>query len=638
MTSGGTERTHGSSRVPPQGLQQTGAAGARKSKLSAAAWEEARELIWRHRRRLALGLFVMVINRLAGLVLPTTSKYLMDDVIGKGNWDLLPTLALAAAAATLVDACTSFANSQILGVAAQRAITDLRKEVEAHVMRLPVRYFDSTKSGVLISRIMTDAEGIRNLVGTGLVQLTGSILTALMALCLLFYLNWRLTSITIIVLALFGGGMATAFRRLRPLFRERGQINAEVTGRLAESLGGIRVVKAYTAEKREELVFAKGAHRLFRNVARSLTGVSAVGAFSSVIIGAIGIAMMLVGGASIRAGQMTIGDFVMYLTLTALITVPVIQLANIGTQITEAFAGLDRIREIRRMATEDQEDQDRVSIPDTRGDVEFDDVSFEYNAGVPVLQHVSFRAPAGSTTALVGSSGSGKSTLISLVMAFNRPLSGRVLVDGRDLTAVRLRDYRQHLGVVLQDNFLFDGTIAENVAYAKPHATRDDIVAVSRIAHCDEFITSFEQGYDTIVGERGVRLSGGQRQRVAIARAILADPRILILDEATSSLDSESEALIQDGLRSLRRGRTTFVIAHRLSTIRSADQILVLEGGQIVERGTHEELLEKEGRYRQLYDKQYRFERDRFINPGEDFTPEPETVAAKTASRLSNTL
>jgi subfamily B ATP-binding cassette protein MsbA len=503
-------------------------------------------------------------------------------------------------------------------------------------MRLPIRYFDSTKTGILISRIMTDAEGIRNLVGTGLVQLTGSLLTASIALVVLLYLNWKLTMVTVVILGLFGGGMATAFKRLRPLFRERGQINAEVTGRLAESLGGVRIVKSYVAEKREELVFAKGAHRLFRNVAQSLTGVSGITAFSSLVIGSTGIAMMLVGGNSIRNGSMTIGDLVMYLSFTALMTMPVIQLASIGTQMSEAFAGLDRIREIRRMATEDQEDESRAPLPDVRGEVEFDDVTFEYNAGVAVLKRVSFKAPAGSTTALVGSSGSGKSTLISLVMTFNRPLSGRVLVDGHDLTAIKLRDYREHLGVVLQDNFLFDGTIAANIAYAEPHASREEIKAVSRIAHCDEFIEGFEQGYDTIVGERGVRLSGGQRQRVAIARAILANPRILILDEATSSLDSESEAMIQDGLKALRAGRTTFVIAHRLSTIRSADQILVLEHGEIVERGTHDQLLDVNGRYRQLYDKQYRFEKDRFINPGEDFTPEPEKVTA--AARISTTL
>jgi ABC-type multidrug transport system fused ATPase/permease subunit len=607
-----------------------------KKAFTAGAWEEARGIIWTHRKRLALGLGLMLINRLSGFVLPTTTKYLMDDVISQGHWELLPTLALAAGAATVVDAATAFANSQVLGVAAQRAITEMRKEVEAHVMRLPIRYFDSTKTGVLISRIMNDADGIRNLVGTGLVQLTGSVLTAVIAMGVLLYLNWSLTLVTIAILGTFGGGMATAFSRLRPLFRERGKITGEVTGRLAESLGGVRIVKAYTAEKREELVYAKGAHKLFRNVAQSLTGVSAITAFSSVVIGATGVAMMLIGGNSIRNGSMTIGDLVMYLAFTALMTMPVIQLASIGTQLSEAFAGLDRIREIRQMATEDQEDVDRAPLSDVAGAVEFEDVTFEYNAGAPVLKHVSFRAPAGSTTALVGSSGSGKSTLISLVMTFNRPLSGRVLVDGHDLTSIKLRDYRAHLGVVLQDNFLFDGTIAENIAYARPHASREEIKVVSRIAHCDEFIEAFEQGYDTIVGERGVRLSGGQRQRVAIARAILADPKILILDEATSSLDSESEAMIQDGLKALREGRTTFVIAHRLSTIRSADQILVLEHGEIVESGTHEELLVRGGRYRQLYDKQYRFEKDRFINPGEDFTPEPEKVAA--AGRVTNAL
>lgn len=578
----------------------------------------------------------MLVNRLAGLVLPTTTKYLMDDVISQGHWELLPKLAFATGAATLIDAGAAFANSQVLGVAAQRAITEMRKDVEAHVMRLPIGYFDSTKTGILISRIMTDAEGIRNLVGTGLVQLTGSILTAIIALGVLLYLNWKLTLVTMVILGAFGGVMTTAFKRLRPLFRERGEINAEVTGRLAETLGGVRIVKSYTAEKREELVFAKGAHRLYRNVARSLTGVSATTAFSSLVIGATGIAMMLIGGSSIRNGTMTIGDLVMYLSFTAMMTMPVIQLASIGTQLTEAFAGLDRIREIRQMTTEDQEDASRLAMPTIRGDVAFDDVSFEYTPDTPVLKQVSFRAPAGSTTALVGSSGSGKSTLISLVMAFNRPKSGSVIVDGHDLTSIKLRDFRSHLGVVLQDNFLFDGTIAENIAYARPHASRDEIIAVSQIAHCDEFIQEFEKGYDTIVGERGVRLSGGQRQRVAIARAILANPRLLILDEATSSLDSESEMMIQDGLKSLRQGRTTFVIAHRLSTIRSSDQILVLEHGEIVERGTHEELLAVGGRYRQLYDKQYNFEKDRFINPGEDFTPEPERVVA--AGRSSSAL
>jgi subfamily B ATP-binding cassette protein MsbA len=500
----------------------------------------------------------------------------------------------------------------------------MRKRVQARVMRLPVRYFDSTQTGVLVSRIMSDAEGIRNLVGTGLVQLVGGLLTAVMCLGILFWLNWHLTTITILVLAAFGGGMAYAFRTLRPLFRERGKINAEVTGRLTEALGGIRVVKSYTAEKREEIVFTKGAHRLFRNIAKSMTGVSATTAGSTVIVGIIGVLMIWLGGGAILAGEMTLGDLIMYMILIGLVAAPLVSIASIGTQITEAFAGLDRIRELLDMRTESDEDANRAPVERLRGDVAFDDVWFEYNAGQPVLRGVSFEASAGTTTALVGSSGSGKSTLISIVMAFNSPTHGRVLVDGRDLAGLRLMDYREQLASVLQENFLFDGTIAANVGYARPGATLEEIKDACRTAHCDEFITEFPQGYQTVVGERGIKLSGGQRQRVSIARAILANPRILILDEATSSLDSESEQMIQDGLRRLRSGRTTFVIAHRLSTIRSADQILVLEAGQIVERGTHAELLALNGRYRQLHDKQYTFESDRFINPGEDFTPEPE--------------
>ncbi len=615
-----------------------GSSAERATPAMSAVWSEARLLVWAHRKRLTLGLVLMVIDRLSALVLPATSKYLIDNVIGKQQWDLLPWLAVAAGVASLVDASASFALSQILGVAAQKAITDIRRMVEAHVLRLPVRYFDQTKTGVLISRVMTDAEGLRNLVGTGLVQLFGGLMTALMALVILFYLNWRLTTITVAILATFGIGMATAFRRLRPLFRERREINAEVTGRLAEALGGIRVVKSYTAEKREELVFAKGVHRLFRNVAESLTGVSGITAFSTLVLGAIGVVMITLGGHAIHAGTMTLGDFIMYLFFTGLMAAPVIQIASISTQISEAFAGLDRIREIREMATEDEEDAGRAPLTDIQGEVAFEHVTFGYKADAPVLHDVSFHAPAGSTTALVGSSGAGTSTLISLVMTFNRPQQGRIFIDGRDLSSVRLRDFRQHLGVVLQENFLFDGTIAENIAYARPHASRDEILAASRIAHCDVFVERFKDGYETIVGERGIRLSGGERQRVAIARAILADPRLLILDEATSNLDSESEAMIQDGLRSLRRGRTTFVIAHRLSTIQSADQILVLEGGRIVERGTHEELLAAAGRYRQLHDKQYRLERNRFTNPGEDFTAEPAEAVASVPVRPNNAL
>ncbi|MGH9408899.1 MAG: ABC transporter ATP-binding protein, partial [Vicinamibacterales bacterium] len=476
------------------------------------AWQEARQLIAARGGRLTLGLVLMLFNRIAGLVLPAMSKFLIDDVIGKHRAAMLVPLALVAGAATIFQAITSFALSQVLGVAAQRAITDMRRRVEAHVARLPVGYFDSTKSGILISRIMTDAEGIRNLVGNGLVQLVGSIVTALLALTYLFYLNWLLTCVNIVALAAFGIAMATAFKRLRPLFRERGKINAEVTGRLNETLGGIRIVKTYTAEKREELVFTKGVHRLFRNVAQSITGVSAITTFSTAIIGIIGVIMIIVGGRAILAGSMTVGDFVNYVLFTGLLAAPVVQIASIGTQISEAFAGLDRIRELMQMSSEDDQDAAKAPLGDIRGEIQFGDVSFEYNPGVLVLKHVTFTAAAGTTTALVGSSGSGKSTLISLVMAFNRPLSGRILVDGRDLADVRLRDFRSQLGVVLQDNFLFDGTIADNIAYGNPHATREEIVAVSTIAHCDEFIRGFEKQYDTIVGERGVRLSGGQRQ------------------------------------------------------------------------------------------------------------------------------
>lgn len=591
-----------------------------------AAWSEARALIWARRWRLAVGLLLMLVNSAAAFVLPMLPKYLIDDVLGRQQYDLLPTLAWIAAGATLVQALTSFGLSQILGVAAQKAITDMRRRVEEHVMRLPVRYFDKTQTGVLIARVMNDAEGIRNLVGTGLVQLTGSIVTAIIALGFLLYLNWHLTLATILVLAVFGGAMGFAFNKLRPLFRDRGQINAEVTGRLNQALGGVRVVKTYTAERREDLVFTKGAHKLFRNIAKSMTGVSATTAFSSVVVGLIGLVVIVLGGNAIVQGRMTLGDLITYIFLTALMAVPIIQMASIGTQITEAFAGLDRINEILQTEREDAHDASRSALEDFRGEVEFQDVWFEYNPGVPVLKRVSFRAPAGTTTALVGSSGSGKSTLISLVMAFNRPTQGRVRVDGHDLETLRLVEYRRHLGVVLQDNFLFDGTVAENIRYGTPEATKADVERVARVAHADEFIEKFEKGYDTVVGERGVRLSGGQRQRVAIARAILADPRVLLLDEATSSLDSESEMKIQDGLRALRRGRTTFVIAHRLSTIRSADQILVIEGGEIIERGSHADLLAKGGRYRELYDKQYNFERDRFVNPGE------ELASAETSS------
>jgi ABC-type multidrug transport system fused ATPase/permease subunit len=584
----------------------------------AAAWAETKRLMWHHRRSLGIGFGLMLVSRVAALVLPASSKWLIDEVIGKGRHELLVPLAAAVGVATLVQAVTGFTLSQVISVAAQRAIADMRRAVQERVTRMPVRFFDSTQSGILINRVMNDAEGIRNLVGTGILQLVGGIFTAILALAVLLYLNWQLTVVSIVLLALFGGVMAYAFNRLRPIFRERSVIQAEVTGRLTETLGGIRVVKAYGTEKREQRVFSKGVHRLFRNIASSITGVSAVGAFATVVVGVVGTVMILMGGRAILDGSMTLGDLFAYVFFSGLLAAPVIQTASIGTQISEAFAGLDRIRELMQTPTEDDESEGALPVKSARGDVAFEDVWFEYNEGSPVLKGITFDAPAGTTTALVGSSGSGKSTLVSLVMAFNRPKTGRIRVDGTDLAELRLRDYREQLGVVLQDNFLFDGTVADNIRFARPDASRAEIEEVARIANAHDFIREFPEGYDTIVGERGIKLSGGQRQRIAIARAILADPRILILDEATSSLDSESEALIQEGLRRLRQGRTSFVIAHRLSTIRSADQILVLEHGEIVERGSHAELMAQRGRYRELHDRQYAWEQDLFVNPGEE--------------------
>jgi subfamily B ATP-binding cassette protein MsbA len=588
---------------------------------------DAADLVAARRGRLALGFGLLLLSRLCGLVLPGTTKVLLDDVIGKGRQDLLIKIVLLAGAATLVQAVTGFALSQVLGKAAQRSITELRRSVQSHVGRLRVAFFDQTKTGVLLSRVMTDAEGIRNLVGTGLVELAGGGLTALLALGILFYFSAKLTLIALAVLSLFGLVLSYALRTLRPLFRERSKINAEVSGRLTESFSGIRVVKAYRAERREALAFTQGVHKLFRNVAKTMTGFSAVAAFSTLLLGLVGVAIMWVGAHEIESGRMTVGSFVSFTLYLGLLVGPVIQIVSIGSQVTEAFAGLERIRELRDELAEDAGDLAREPLPPIEGRVEFRDVSFAYEENAPVLHGISFVSPPGTVTALVGPSGSGKSTMIGLVAAFHRPTSGAILVDGKDLAGLRLADYRGQIGVVFQDNFLFDGTVYANIAYSRPDASREEVLRAARIANCDEFVEKLPDGYETIVGERGVKLSGGQRQRVAIARAILADPRILILDEATSSLDSESEALIQEGLAELMRGRTTFVIAHRLSTIRRADAILVIEGGRIAESGRHEALLARGGRYADLYTRQYGLESNLFLNPGEAIAVEDDAAA-----------
>ncbi|MHC4993965.1 MAG: ABC transporter ATP-binding protein [Planctomycetota bacterium] len=587
-------------------------------------WRESQLLIHQHRGRLLLGFFLLIINKACAFVLPLSPGYMIDNVLPNKDTDLLVKLAAVMIGASLVHVVTTYTLSQILGVASQQAINDIRKQVQAHVTRLPVRYFDQNKSGVLISRIMTDAEGIRNLVGNGIVQLAGGLITAVVALALLFYYNFMLTLGVLFMLGVFGIGSAKVFTYVRPMFRKRREINAEVTGRLTESMGGIRVVKAYVAEKREQEVFAEGADRYFSLVAKTITGVSTMASLSIFVLGVISVLITVVGAHAIINGTMTLGEFMNYVGLSAFVAAPVMQISSIGTQISEAFAGLDRIREVLSEPTEFVGEDERQSCRQIDGRVEFDNVRFSYEEGKEVLKGVSLAAPAGSTTALVGSSGSGKSTLVGLIMAYNRPCEGAVLVDGRDLAGLKLKEFRSHLGVVLQDNFLFDGTIEENIRFSRPDASRQDVQRVAKLAHADEFVMGFEDGYGTVVGERGVKLSGGQRQRIAIARALLADPKILILDEATSSLDSESEKMIQDGLRALREGRTTFVIAHRLSTIRSSDQILVLEDGEIVERGTHPELIELDGRYRELHDQQYDYEHERFVNPGEE--AEVETV------------
>ncbi|HYK87426.1 MAG TPA: ABC transporter ATP-binding protein [Acidobacteriota bacterium] len=589
-----------------------------------------RQLVWPRRGLLSVGLGLILINRLAGLVLPAATKFLIDDVVQKRNMTLLWPIVAAAGAAVLVQGLTSLALTQFLSKAAQRLIADLRIKVQEHVGRLPVSYYDANKTGALISRIMTDVEGVRNLVGTGLVELLGGILTAIVAFGLLLKINAALTCTILVFLAVFGFLVTRAFRYIRPIFRERGKINAEVTGRLAESLGGVRVVKGFHAESREAATFAAGALRLFDNIRKTLMATSLMSMSGTLLMGLVSVTVMVLGARLIIGGAMTMGDFIAFSMYLALLVAPVFQVVNIGSQLTEAFAGLDRMHEVLAEIPEDVDPGRARLLQDIRGHVVFEHVTFEYDSGKPVLHGVSLESNPGTVTALVGPSGSGKSTMISLVAAFAKPTGGRIMVDGIDISTVRLDSYRSRLGVVLQDNFLFDGTIRENIMFGKPSASEEELVRAAQIARVDEFALRLEGGYETIIGERGVKLSGGQRQRVAIARAILADPRILILDEATSSLDTESEALIQQGLAALMKGRTTFVIAHRLSTIRSSDQILVLEGGLILERGRHEELMARNGRYFDLYTRQAGLESNRFINPGEtEPEPEPQPSAKK---------
>jgi ABC-type multidrug transport system fused ATPase/permease subunit len=580
-------------------------------------WPDIREMARPRWKVLAVGFVLMLISKVCGLVLPTSSKYLIDNVIGKHQMALLGPLVLAVLAATIVQGVTGFAITQLVSKAGQRLIAELRAKVQAHIGRLPVAYYDANKTGTLVARIMTDVDGIRNLLGTGLIEFFGGILTAVLVLGFLLRLSTLLTTIALVIIIAFALTLRKAFGTIRPIFRERGKINAEVTGRLTESLGGVRVIKGYHAEAREEAVFESGVQRLLNNILKSLTATSFMSLSATVLMGAVGAVIMYVGARQINAKVMTLGDFVTFTALLAFLIAPMFQLVNIGTQLTEALAGLERTREVLRERPEDQDPRRTVSLPPITGEVIFDRVNFAYDTGKEVLHEISFRSDPGTVTALVGSSGSGKSTIIGLIAAFHGPQSGTVLVDGVDLSTVRLDSYRTQLGVVLQETFLFDGTIWENVAFARPNATHEQILTACRIARVDEFAEGFEKKYDTIVGERGVKLSGGQRQRVSIARALLADPRILILDEATSNLDSEHESMIQEGLRALMQGRTTFVIAHRLSTIRRADQILVVEAGRIVERGTHAELYALRGRYYDLYTKQHGIEANLFLAPGE---------------------
>ena len=585
------------------------------------------ELLRPRRFLLLFGLLLVLVRSTSGLVLPFITKYLLDNVFAPHKPQLLLPLVSIVFAATAVQATTSYALTQLLSKAAQRMITELREQVQQHIGRLPVSFYDANRTGVLVSRIMTDVEGIRNLIGTGLIEFVGGIVTAAVAFVILLRASPRMTLVLFAALLVFVFILQRAFKTIRPIFRERGKINAEVTGRLTESLGGVRVVKGYHAERREATVFSAGVQRLLANVISSLTATSLLALAATAILGIVGGLVMFFGGREVLASQLTAhpgehvlhsaGGYFQYTAILAFMIAPIFQVVNVGTQLTEAVAGLDRTMEVLGEREEFGDPDRQQRIPEIEGRVEFRDVRFAYEESKPVLHGISFTAEPGTATALVGSSGSGKSTIISLICAFHAPTSGQILVDGYDLAKVDLASYRSQLGVVLQESFLFDGSIRDNIVFSLPHAGDEEFLQACRIARVDEFADRFEEGYDTIVGERGVKLSGGQRQRLSIARALLANPRLLILDEATSSLDSESEAMIQQGLNTLMEGRTTFVIAHRLSTIRKADQILVVEGGEIVERGTHSSLYTLGGRYYELYTRQHGIEENLFLAPGE---------------------
>lgn len=563
-------------------------------------------IIWPRRNLVFIGLLLIVISKAASFVAPLSLKYLMDDIIPNKDIDFLKLLVGAVALAILVQSVTSFLLTKILSVQAQFLISELRAQVQKKVLSLPISFFDNAKSGALVSRIMSDVEGVRNLIGTGLVQLVGGTITAVVSLILLLRISWTMTIFTLVPLAVFALIALKAFKIIRPIFRNRGKINAEVTGRLTETLGGVRVIKGFNAEEQENKIFEKGVDRLFQNVKKSLTATAFMTSSSTFLLGIATTGIMGIGGYKIMMDELTIGEFLTFTFLLGLMVAPIVQMSNIGSQLTEALAGLDRTEELMNMIPESDEENRTIVLDDIKGDIVFDDVSFAYEEDKEVLHNISFKVNSGNVVALVGSSGSGKSTIAGLAATFLNPQSGKITIDGKDVAKVNLNSFRQHLGVVLQDDFLFEGTIRENILFPRPNASEEQLQQAVLAAYVNEFTDRFEEGLDTLIGERGVKLSGGQRQRIAIARAVLADPKILILDEATSNLDTESEALIQKSLAALTEGRTTFVIAHRLSTIRKANQILVIENGKIAEEGTHDELIAKEGRYFNLFTYQAR--------------------------------